>query len=162
MKRNISRMLFLSFIVVSMSGFFLSCANKKDDTIKIGALQLVEHVALDAAYAGFVDALAEEGYIDGESIKIDFQNAQGEQANCQTIAQKFINDKSDLILAIATPAAQAVANHRDNTYSHYRGYRPQSAMLVKSNEMPGTNVTGTSDLTPVAAQIALIKNSYLK
>lgn len=158
MKRNISRMLFLGIILVSMSGLFLSCANKKDGKIKIGALQLVEHVALDAAYAGFVDALAEEGYVDGESIKIDFQNAQGEQANCQTIAQKFINDKSDLILAIATPAAQAVANLTETIPILITAVTdPQSAMLVKSNDMPGTNVTGTSDLTPVAAQIALIK-----
>ncbi|MBO7174503.1 MAG: sugar ABC transporter substrate-binding protein, partial [Spirochaetaceae bacterium] len=77
---------------------------------KIGVVQLVEHSALDASYQGFVDGLAEAGLVDGQNIKIDYQNAQGEQANCVTIAQKLVNDRSDLILAIATPAAQAVAN----------------------------------------------------
>lgn len=146
----------LSIILITM--LFFSCTNKADGKIKIGALQLVEHIALDASYQGFVDGLAEEGYVNGENILIDFQNAQGEQANCQTIAQKFINDKSDLILAIATPAAQAVANLTETIPVLITAVTdPASAMLVKSNEMPGTNVTGTSDLTPVAAQISLIK-----
>ena len=78
--------------------------------LKIGIVQLVEHVALDASYQGFVDGLKEAGYVDGENITIDYQNAQGEQANCVTIANKLVNDKDDVILAIATPAAQAVAN----------------------------------------------------
>ena len=92
------------FIILSL----LSC--KKTSQIKIGVLQLIEHNALDSAYKGFVDGLKEAGYEDGKNIIIDYQNAQGEQANCITIGQKFINDKSDLILAIATPAAQAIAN----------------------------------------------------
>ena len=87
-----------------------SAPSAAGEPVKIGILQLMEHDALDAAYQGFVDGLAEAGYKDGEQIKIDFQNAQGEQANCQTIADKFVSDKVDLVLAIATPAAQAMAN----------------------------------------------------
>ena len=122
-------------------------AAKKKKVIKIGVIQLVEHSALDANYKGFVDGLAEAGYVDGDNIKIDYQNAQGEQANCVTIAQKFVNGKDDLIFAIATPAAQAVTD-------------PESAKLVKSNKNPGTNVTGTSDLTPCAAQMELVTKLF--
>ncbi len=128
-----------------------------DGKLKIGVLQLIEHVALDQAYEGFVAGLADAGYVDGENISIDYQNAQGEQANCVTIAQKFVNDNVDLILAIATPAAQAVANMTDSIPILVTAVTdPESAMLVESNEMPGRNVSGTSDLTPVAAQMELL------
>ena len=141
------------------AGSMVFAGGKKDDgVIRIGAIQLVEHVALDAAYKGFVDGLAAGGYVDGQNIKIDYQNAQGEQANCVTIANKLINDRSDLILAIATPAAQAVANLTTTIPIIITAVTdPESAKLVKSNKLPGTNVTGTSDLTPVKAQIDLLK-----
>ncbi len=126
--------------------------------LKIGIVQLVEHPALDAAYKGFVDGLAEAGYVDGKNITLDYQNAQGEQPNCQTIASKLVNDKSDLILAIATPAAQAVANTtKDIPVLVTAVTDPADAKLVASNEKPGGNVTGTSDLTPVAEQMKLLK-----
>lgn len=126
--------------------------------LKIGIVQLVEHPALDAAYKGFVDGLAKEGYVDGQNITLDYQNAQGEQANCQTIASKLVNDKSDLILAIATPAAQAVANTtKDIPVLVTAVTDPADAKLVASNQKPGGNVSGTSDLTPVAEQMKLLK-----
>ncbi len=126
--------------------------------IKIGIIQLVEHPALDQAYKGFVDELAAEGYVDGDNITIDYQNAQGEQANCVTIANKLVNDRDNLIFAIATPAAQAVANlTKDIPILISAVTDPKTANLVESNEHPGTNVSGTSDLTPVAAQISLLK-----
>ena len=136
----------------------LTGCNKKDGKIKIGVIQLVEHPALDKSYQGFVDGLAEAGYKNGENITIDYQNAQAEQANCVTIANKFINDRDDLIFAIATPAAQAVANLTKKIPILVTAVTdPETAKLVKSNKKPETNVTGTSDLTPVAAQISLLK-----
>ncbi len=143
----------------------LSAAKKskksKEKVLKIGVIQLVEHSALDANYKGFVDGLAEAGYVDGQNIKIDYQNAQGEQANCVTIAEKLINDKDDLIFAIATPAAQAVANLTTTIPILVSSVTdPESAKLVKSNAMPGNNVSGTSDLTPCAAQMQLIKKLF--
>ncbi len=136
---------------------FCSCGNK-DKKIKIGVIQLVEHPALDKNYQGFVDGLKEAGYVDGQNIVIDYENAQGEQSNCVTIAQKLVNDRSDLIFAIATPAAQAVANMTTEIPILVSSVTdPKSAQLVESNEKPGTNVSGTSDLTPCAAQIALLK-----
>lgn len=140
------------FIILSL----LSC--KKTSQIKIGVLQLIEHNALDSAYKGFVDGLKEAGYEDGKNIIIDYQNAQGEQANCITIGQKFINDKSDLILAIATPAAQAIVNMtKDIPILITAVTDPADSKLVADNNSPGGNVTGTSDLTPVEAQIELLK-----
>lgn len=148
------------FAVVSLvcTAFFLAGCNEKDSRIKIGVIQLVEHPALDKSFQGFKDGLAEAGYVDGENIVIDFQNAQGEQANCVTIANKLVNDKDNVILAIATPAAQAVANLTKTIPILITAVTdPETANLVKSNAKPGTNVTGTSDLTPVAAQIKLLK-----
>ncbi len=151
MKKSIIVLLLLIPCLVFAGG------SSDDGKLKIGVLQLIEHVALDQAYEGFVAGLAEAGYVDGENIVIDYQNAQGEQANCVTIAQKFVNDNVDLILAIATPAAQAAANLTDSIPILVTAVTdPQSAMLVESNEMPGRNVSGTSDLTPVAAQMDLL------
>ncbi len=148
-------------VLMSTSMVFAGGAKESasgEKVYKIGVVQLVEHSALDASYQGFVDGLAEAGLVDGQNIQIDYQNAQGEQANCVTIAQKLVNDRSDLILAIATPAAQAVANLTRNIPILVTAVTdPASAQLVKSNELPGTNVSGTSDLTPVEAQIKLAK-----
>lgn len=125
--------------------------------ISIGVVQLAEHPALDYSYQGFVDGLKENGYIDGENITIDYNNAQGEQANCTTIAQKLINNKSDLIYAIATPAAQATATLTDSIpilASAVTDFK--AAKLVKENEKPETNVTGTSDLNPIEKQMDML------
>lgn len=131
---------------------------KKQKQIKIGVIQLVEHPALDASYKGFVDGLKDAGYVDGVNIKIDYENAQGEQSNCVTIADKLVSKRSNLIFAIATPAAQAVANKTSTIPVLVTAVTdPKTAGLVESNKMPGTNVSGTSDLTPVAAQIDLLK-----
>lgn len=145
-------------IVAALCLSSVSAKPKKEKLIKVGVIQLVEHSALDANYKGFVDGLAEAGYVDGQNIKIDYQNAQGEQANCVTIAEKLINDRSNLIFAIATPAAQAVANLTSNIPILVSSVTdPESAKLVKSNAKPGNNVSGTSDLTPCAAQMELLK-----
>lgn len=126
-------------------------------TFKIGIVQLMEHDALDAARTGFIDGLKEAGYEDGANITIDFQNAQGEQANCVTIADKFVNDQDDLILAIATPAAQAVANATKEIPVLITAVTdPADAKLVAANDAPGGNVTGTSDLNPIKEQMELL------
>lgn len=133
-------------------------AATEDKVIKIGVSQLVQHGALDAAYNGFVDGLKEAGYEAGKNISIDYQNAQGDQSNSNTIATKFVNDKVDLILAIATPAAQAAANAtKDIPILVTAVTDPATAKLVATNEAPGGNVSGTSDLTPVKEQMELLK-----
>ena len=123
-------------------------------TYKIGILQLVQHTALDAANEGFIAALDEAGI----QYDLDSQNASGDQSACQTVASKFANDKKDLILAIATPAAQAVAGAVTDTPVLITAVTdPTESGLVDDNQKPGGNVTGTSDLTPVKEQIDLLK-----
>jgi len=120
---------------------------------EVGIIQLVEHTALDATNKGFVAGLEEEGIL----VNIDQQNAQNEQSTCDTIATKFVADDKDLIFAIATPAAQAVAGKTTDIPIVFSAVTDaKSADLVESNETPGGNVTGTSDLTPVKEQIELL------
>ncbi|MEY8352250.1 ABC transporter substrate-binding protein [Lachnospiraceae bacterium 54-53] len=121
---------------------------------KIGVLQLVQHTALDAANQGFIKALDDAGL----NYTVDQQNASGDQPTCQTIASKLVNDGNDLILAIATPAAQAVAGTTSDIPVLVTAVTdPAASDLVEDNENPGGNVSGTSDLTPVKEQIALLK-----
>ncbi len=123
-------------------------------TYKIGVLQLTEHAALDASNEGFVAALDDAGI----SYEIDQQNAQNDQPTCQTIASKLVNDGDDLILAIGTPAAQAVAGTTSDIPIIGTAITDfAESDLVASNDEPGGNVTGTSDLTPVADQIELLR-----
>lgn len=132
-------------------------APAEGETFSIGVIQLAEHPALDAAYEGFIEGLKEAGFEEGKNITVDYQNAQGDQSNCQTIADKFVNDNVDLILAIATPAAQAAASKTTEIPILVTAVTdPASSGLVESNEAPGGNVSGTSDLTPVKEQIDLL------
>ncbi len=125
--------------------------------IKIGITQIVEHPALDAARQGFIDCLTDAGY-GADKVIYDIQSAQGDRSIALTIADKFVADKVDLILAIATPTAQAVAKATATIPVLITAVTdPVAAEIVHSIEKPGTNVTGTSDLTPVARQLELLK-----
>ena len=129
----------------------------KDKTCNVGILQLVEHPALDAANKRFVDGLKSKGFEEGKNIKFDRQNAQGDQSNLQTTAQRFVSNKVNLVCAIATPAAQTMANATKDipiVGTAITDYKV--AKLVKDNSQPGTNVTGTTDMNPVEAQIDLL------
>lgn len=120
---------------------------------KIGVIQTVEHGALDQSREGFIAALDDSG-IDYE---LDYQNAQGDQSTCQTIANTLVNDGDDLILAIGTQAAQATAGATTEipiVGTAITDYAQSE--LVESNDAPGGNVTGSSDLTPVADQIDML------
>lgn len=129
--------------------------------IKIGISQIVEHAALDASRNGFIDALKSKGFVEGENLEIDLQIAQGDMSIAQTIAQKFVSDKKDMILAIATPTAQASFNAtKDIPILITAVTDPVAAGLVDSLEKPGTNVTGTSDATPIEKQFNLIKELF--
>ena len=116
----------------------------------IGIVQLVQHDALDSANKGFVDALKEKGYEEGKNITIEQQNAQGEQANAQTICSQFTDAKKDLIFAIATPAAQAAYNSTKDIPIVFTAVTdPVAAKIANDWKSSGTNVTGTSDKVPV-------------
>ena len=132
-------------------------APKAPAKVNVGIVQLVEHAALDAANKGFVDGMKAKGYEEGKNVTYDRQNAQADQSNLQNISQRFVNNKVNLIYAIATPAAQTVANATSEipiVGSAITDYK--TAKLVKDNAKPGTNVTGTTDMNPVAAQLDLL------
>lgn len=157
MKKTMKKVLAAMMAVVMVGGLFAACTGgEKDsgDKLKIGVIQFMEHVALDNSYKGFLSALEKAGYSEDKgNLEINFQNAQGEQATCRTIADTLATEKCDLILAIATQAAQAVANVITDT--------PILVTAVTDLEEAGLlsngNVTGTSDLNPLAEQMDLLK-----
>ncbi|GAA1628605.1 ABC transporter substrate-binding protein [Georgenia ruanii] len=133
-------------------------AAEKQDAVEIGITQIVSHTSLDAAREGFKKALAENGYVEGENVTYDEQNAQGDQATATSIANKFASDGKDLVLAIATPTAQAAAQAiTDIPILITAVTEPAEAGLVDSWEAPGGNITGTSDLNAVEEQLSLVK-----
>jgi len=120
---------------------------------RIGIAQLVEHPALDATNEGFLAALREEGIL----FDYDFQNAQGDIPTLNTIGQRFVSNDVDLIFAITTPGVQAMSAATDTipiVGSAITSY--VRAGVVESNEAPGGNVTGASDMNPIEAQINMI------
>jgi len=124
------------------------------ESYKIGISQLVQHPALDAATEGFQQAFADAGV----EVEFDLQNANGEQATAVTIAQSFASEDLDLVLAVATPAAQAVAQAVTDIPVVFTAVTDAvEAELVDSNEAPGGNLTGTSDAAPISEQLALLK-----
>ena len=138
---------------------FLFSMNLAAEEYEIGISQFVEHPSLDLAREGFIDQLEEEGFIEGENIKIDLQNAQADFSTAQTIAQRFNQNKVDLVLAIATPSAQTAANVLKNTPVLITAVTdPVEAGIVQSMEKPGANITGTTDMNPVAKQLELIRD----
>lgn len=125
--------------------------NKEEKKVVIGVTQIVEHPSLDAAFAGFKEALADNGYIEGENIEYDVQIAQGDQTNSLTIAQNFVANKVDLIFANTTQSAQSALNATKDIPIVFTSVTdPIGAQLVQTFESPGGNVTGTTDTHPDA------------
>lgn len=155
------RMYSLIAIILVFLGFAFFKENGglvKQQTPRIGVLTLMHHPALDQIYKGFVDELAKEGYHNGKNIKIEYQNANGDQSNLKTMASKLVNDNCTVIYSITTPAAQAVANSTTKTPIVLGAVTdPKGAGLVKDNKHPGGNITGVSDQAPIKEQINLIK-----
>lgn len=152
---QISRWMKTAAVAAMVSAALTGCGeDKKAEAPKtIGIVQLVEHDALDAANRGITDALKERGI----SMEIDRQNAQADQSNLRNIAQRFVSHNYPLIFAIATPAAQTVANATSTTPIVATAVTDFAvAKLVKDNAKPGTNVTGSSDMNPIAAQTELL------
>nr|WP_050900584.1 ABC transporter substrate-binding protein [Paenibacillus elgii] len=128
-------------------------ASKPTDkkVVKIGISQIVEHPSLNATREGFLAALKDNGFIDKETMQVDYKNAQGDATTNLTIAQKFAADKKDLVFAIATPSAQAAVQNVKDAPVLFGGVSdPVSAKLVKSLDKPGGNVTGAADTHPDA------------
>ncbi|HFH9917039.1 TPA: ABC transporter substrate-binding protein [Streptococcus suis] len=133
-----------------------SSEQASSDMVKVGVLQYMEHESLTAAREGFVAELEANGYKEGEKLVLDYQNAQGDQANLQTISEQLI-DGNDIVLAIATPSAQSLATVSTETPIVFTAVTdPLSADLVESIEKPGGLLTGTSDQAPIDKQVELL------
>lgn len=127
-----------------------------DKTVLVTAI--VEHPALDAVRDGVKDELKDEGFEVGKNLKWEYQSAQGNTGTAAQIARKFVGDKPDAIVAIATPSAQAVVAATKSIPVVYSGVTdPVAAQLVKEWKASGTNVTGVSDVLELEKQIDLIK-----
>lgn len=158
-RKLLAPLLVVGILLTSLISLHQLKADKKKDVFRIGISQFITHQSLDATREGFVDELAKQGYVEGENIEIDLQNAQGEQRNLKTISQQLA-ESSDVVLAIATPSAQSLANTTQTTPVVFSAVTdPVSAKLVESKEHPGGNVTGTSDQSSdaISTQINLIK-----
>lgn len=126
--------------------------------IRIGIAQIVEHPSLNTIREAFIEQLAAKGFKDGGNIRIDYQCAQGEQTNLNTICQKFVSDKCDLIVAIATPTALTAANMTEDIPVLFSACTdPVGSGLVTNLEKPGKNVTGTSDAVSAEKIMELAK-----
>lgn len=168
MKSNsIFKIFTVSIIVVLLGGFMYglgvnnSSKNKEHNSskiIKIGVLQLLSHPALDAIYKGFEDELNKEGYKVEENIKIDLQNAQGDQSNLATMSKKLFSENNDIFVGITTPAALSLSNEIKDKPIIMGGITyPVEAGLIKNEQLPGTNITGVSDRTPIKNQLEVMK-----
>jgi len=155
------KLITLALIIALLTGLLAGCTGRgsNDDTYLIGILQYLDHPALTAAHDGFVARLAEHGFTEGEggNVTFVFRNAGRDASVAAQMAEYLVSREPDLILTIATGASQAVARATEDIPIVITAVTcPYTAGLIDSFEEPGRNVTGISDLTPVAGQIDLI------
>lgn len=138
----------------------LAFASGAPDNKHVAITQIVEHPALDAVRKGVKDVLQEAGWVEGENLQWNYQSAQGATATAAQIAKKFAGENPDIIVAIATPSAQAVAaSARQSNIVFTAVTDPVGAKLVEAWDRPGKRITGVSDLTPIDQHLQLIKDA---
>ncbi|MDR3051129.1 MAG: ABC transporter substrate-binding protein [Oscillospiraceae bacterium] len=144
-------------LVMALCWMTFVCA-QAEDAYKIGILQYVEHPALDSAIEGFLAGLKDAGIEEGKNLTVDRQNPSADAATQKLMAEQLVAGGNDLLLGVATPAVQALSAETTETpilgtaVTDYVG-----AKLIASNEAPGINVSGTTDMNPIDLQIALVK-----
>ncbi|QRI62836.1 ABC transporter substrate-binding protein [Shinella sp. PSBB067] len=130
----------------------------KAEDVTVAVTAIVEHPALDAARDGVKEALEAAGYKEGENLKFIYESAQGNPATAAQIARQFVGENPSVIVPISTPSAQAVVSATKDIPVVFTAVSdPLGAQLVKDMDKPGGNVTGLSDMSPVAEHLALIK-----
>ena len=156
--KKIIRVLFM----VSIGIVLVACGTDSqttngDESYTIGILQFMEHNSLTEAKDGFMDELKESGL----DIEFEVMNGQGDQSNLQSMSEQLSNN-TDLMLAIATPAAQSLATVEQEKPILFTAVTDaEDAGLVDTNEVPGRNLTGTSDMVPIDEQIAYCCQLFL-
>ncbi|MBD1575498.1 MULTISPECIES: ABC transporter substrate-binding protein [Vibrio] len=127
-------------------------------TVKVDVSQIVEHPALDATRNGLIDGLKSHGYEQGKNLELEYRTAQGNPAIASQIARQFVGNEPDVLVGIATPSAQALAATTKNIPIVFTAVTdPVEAKLVKSLDNPSGNVTGLSDMSPIAQHLDLAK-----
>ena len=146
------------FLAATVAAAALTGTAAFAQTKTVAITAIVEHPALDATRDGVVEALKAAGFTPGENLKVEYQSAQGNPATAAQIARQFAGARPDVIVPISTPSAQAVAaSTRDIPVVFTAVTDPVGAQLVRNLEKPGANVTGVSDMAPVAEHVALIR-----
>jgi putative tryptophan/tyrosine transport system substrate-binding protein len=139
-------------------GALLPIAPASAADITVAVTAIVEHPALDACRDGIKDELAAQGFEDGKNITFVYESAQGNPGTAAQIAQKFVGENPTVIVPISTPSAQAVVAATSDIPVVFTAVTdPLGAKLIGDLEKPGANVTGMSDLSPIAKHLALIK-----
>lgn len=155
---NAMRVVLAVAVVAGAAGLWWFSQGKVGGDKHVAITQIVEHPALDAVRKGVKDVLAEAGYVEGNGLTWSYESAQGNPATAAQIAKKFAGDAPDVIVAIATPSAQTVvASTKDIPVVFSAVTDPIGAKLVSDAMNPGANVTGVTDMTPIAAHMALVK-----
>jgi len=152
------KILALALTGVLAASVLTGCGDGKD-TYKVGICQLIQHDALDAATQGFQDALTEKL---GDKVTFDLQNASGDSATCATIANQFTSSGVDLILANATAPLQACAAATTDIPILGTSVTDYATALQMDNwtGTTGVNISGTSDLAPLADQAAMLQELF--
>lgn len=146
MKKVTAILLVLAMVMMMLSGCGSKNAESGDEMFKVGIIQLMEHPSLDTIRESIIEGLEDEGYVEGENLKIEYQNGQNDMSTMKNIAQTFVGDECDVIVAIATPATQAALSETTEIPIVFAAITdPVGAGLVDSLDSPGGNVTGTSD-----------------
>ena len=159
-KRLIWTLVFLAILTLGSIGTDLFKKEHQDanKVVKVGILQFVTHDALDQIEKGIEDGLKEAGY-KGDKVKITLLNAEGDQSKIQTMSKQLVNDKNDVVIGIATPAAQGLAAAtKDIPVIMGAISDPVGAKLVKNLKHPEGNVTGTSNQVPIKQTVELVKS----
>ena len=158
MKPLFSRRRIISSLALGATVALLPLAQAQTAPVKsVAVTAIVDHPALDAVRKGVEDELKAQGWQAGNNLKYQYQSAQGNAATAGQIVRKFIGDKADAIVAIATPSAQAAAAATSSVPIVFSAVTdPVAAKLVKDLKAPGGNVTGVSDRLPLAPQVDLM------
>ena len=154
MKSPIAKWMSLGVLALSLATPF---SNAAAETKSVAVTAIVEHPALDSVRDGVRAALEEAGYT-GDKLKWQYQTAQGNTATAAQIARKFVGDRPDVIVAIATPSSQAVVASTKSVPTVFSAVTdPVAAQLIAGWEPSGTNVTGVSDELELDRQMELVQ-----
>ena len=148
MKRGMKKVFAVMMILAMTAALLAGCSadGKGEDVFKVGLVQLMEHPSLNTIRESIIAGLEEEGFVDGENMEIDYQNGQNDMTIIKSIVQTFVANECDIIIAIATSAAQAALGETSEIPIIFAAVTdPVDAGLVDDLNVPGGNVTGTSD-----------------